>query len=1075
MVSATNPDPLLIFRYTLLRFNLFLLCAFSRHLNMTNDANPKSTFHPAYSVSNIKNFVPIVLEAENVHYASWAELFLNTARAYDVLDHVAPPKDVALQKDSQWDRLDAIVKQWIYSTISLDLLHTILEPGLSAQDAWDRLKDIFNENKNSRAVFLEQQFTSTHMDNFPNVSAYCQKLKMIADQLTNVGSPVPETRLVLQLVTHLSAGYNSVATLIQQSDPLSSFYKARSMLTLEESRIAKESPDTALLTSQNPSADTNTKGNNNKNGNSNNNYKGKGNRHNNRGNYRGKNHGGGSNFHGGGNNNNNGGSSNSYYNKNNYRGQQSSVSGLQQPWTWVPLSPWSQQPPPCPYPTSGWSAPNANPSAGILGPRPQQAFIAQPYFSSQAPGAFVPTDIAAAMQSLNFQSTDDGYYMDTGASSQMQSSNGTLSSYSSLSDNRHIVVGNGTLIPIIGLGHAHRPSPHHNLILKNVLHVPSLIKNLVSVRKFTMDNNVSVSFDPFGFTVKDLKTGKQIMRSNSTGDLCPLIPTRPSATANPTALLAASSSTWHDRLGHPGHTIFNSANGDLERYKARLFVNGRSQQIGVDCDETFSPVVKPTTIRVVLSLAVSKKWSIHQLDVKNAFLHGHLAETVYMHQPPGFRDKDRPNHVCLLKKSLYGLKQAPRAWYHRFASFMSKIGFTHSRSDNSLFIFKNGNDISYLLLYVDDIILATSSDKLRLTLMRLLHSEFAMTDLGPLNFFLGVPAIRHKHGLFLHQQRYDDDIVNRANMGTCKPANTPVDTNSKLSATAGAPVADPSLFHSLAGALQYLTFTRPDIAYAVQQGGCPETRRSTSGYCVYLGVNLVTWSSKRQATVSRSSAEAEYRGVANVVAKSCWVRNLLLELHWPIRKATFVYCDNVSAIYLSGNLINHQRIKHIELDIHFVREKSFETLPQETEMVTSSHYLGRVRRGCYRGEEDASNSKDVTPSMPSYEPLPPFPEAFKDTKKKEHDTDIYKTFRKCEVNIPLLEMLKSVPSFFFVAIATNHNSMGSQKPPLLSKAYEVLQNSPPIVKRCILLWENLKDVEAGKMKGKTWFDNLILR
>ncbi|XP_074292045.1 uncharacterized protein LOC141618881 [Silene latifolia] len=278
MVSATNPDPLLIFRYSLLRFNLFLICIFSRRLaTMTNDSSSsKSVFHPAYSVSNIKNFVPIILEAENVHYASWAELFLNTARAFDVLDHVAPPKDVVIQKDGQWDRLDAIVKQWIYSTISLDLLHTILAPGLSAQEAWDRLKDIFNDNKNSRAMYLERQFTSTHMDNFPNVSAYCQKLKMIADQLANVRSPVSETRLVLQLVTHLSASYNSVATLIQQSDPLPSFYKAWSMLTLEESHMAKESPDTALVSSQTSSTDSSSRSNN-KNSGNNSNYRGKGN------------------------------------------------------------------------------------------------------------------------------------------------------------------------------------------------------------------------------------------------------------------------------------------------------------------------------------------------------------------------------------------------------------------------------------------------------------------------------------------------------------------------------------------------------------------------------------------------------------------------------------------------------------------------------------------------------------------------------------------------------------------------------------------------------------------------------
>ncbi|KAJ9541134.1 hypothetical protein OSB04_027640 [Centaurea solstitialis] len=210
----------------------------------------------------------------------------------------------------------------------------------------------------------------------------------------------------------------------------------------------------------------------------------------------------------------------------------------------------------------------------------------------------------------------------------------------------------------------------------------------------------------------------------------------------------------------------------------------------------------------------------------------------------------------------------------------------------------------------------------------------------------------------------------RAAMSSCKPCVTPVDTSSKLSASDGTLLADGTQYRSLAGALQYLTFTRPDIAYAVQQiclfmhaprephfafmkrilryiqgtldhglrihvsraqsltaysdadwGGCPDSRRSTSGYCIFLGDNLVSWSSKRQPTISRSSAEAEHRGVANTVAEASWLRNLLLELHVPISKATVVYCDNVYAIYLTQNPVQHQRTKHVEIDIHFVREK----------------------------------------------------------------------------------------------------------------------------------------------------------
>ncbi|XP_022030534.1 uncharacterized mitochondrial protein AtMg00810-like [Helianthus annuus] len=335
----------------------------------------------------------------------------------------------------------------------------------------------------------------------------------------------------------------------------------------------------------------------------------------------------------------------------------------------------------------------------------------------------------------------------------------------------------------------------------------------------------------------------------------------------------------------------------------------------------------------------------------------------------GFRHRDYPDHVCLLKKSLYGLKQAPRAWYQRFTDFVVFNGFIQSRCDNSLFLYHTGGDVAYLLIYVDDIILTISSDTLRSHLITSLAAEFAMKDLGPLTYFLGIQVSRNADTMFLSQQSYALDIVSRAGMSTCNSVATPVDTKPKLSAAASPPFADPTLYRSLAGALQYLTFTRPDISYAVQQicmhmhdpktdhwnalkriiryikgtadhgltlsastdlslraytdadwAGCPDTRRSTSGYCVYMGPNLLSWSSKRQSTISRSSAEAEYRAVANVVAEVCWIHNLLLELRRRVKSATLIYCDNISAIYLSGNPVQHQRTKHIELDIHFVRE-----------------------------------------------------------------------------------------------------------------------------------------------------------
>ncbi|XP_071695549.1 uncharacterized mitochondrial protein AtMg00810-like [Rutidosis leptorrhynchoides] len=216
-----------------------------------------------------------------------------------------------------------------------------------------------------------------------------------------------------------------------------------------------------------------------------------------------------------------------------------------------------------------------------------------------------------------------------------------------------------------------------------------------------------------------------------------------------------------------------------------------------------------------------------------------------------------------------------------------------------------------------------------------------MTDLGPLNYFLGISVTRTPSGMFLSQKKYAFGIIECAYMVGCNSSRTPIDIRTKLT-TAGPPVKDPTLYRSLAGALQYLTFTRPDISYAFQQiclfmhdprephmtalrriiryvqgtldlglqlfssstcslvaysdadwAGCPSTRRSTSGYCVFLGNNLLSWSSKRQHTLSRSSAEAEYRGVANAVAETCWIRNLLREIHCPLSSATLVYCDNV--------------------------------------------------------------------------------------------------------------------------------------------------------------------------------------
>lgn len=416
------------------------------------------------------------------------------------------------------------------------------------------------------------------------------------------------------------------------------------------------------------------------------------------------------------------------------------------------------------------------------------------------------------------------------------------------------------------------------------------------------------------------------------------------------------------------HTLKYNADGTLKQHKSRLVAKGYHQRAGIDFTDTFSPVIKPTTIRTILGIAVNCDWQIRQLDVNNAFLQGHLTEEVYMSQPPGFVDPDKPHHVCKLRKAIYGLKQAPRAWYVELRQYLLSSGFQNSLSDASLFILKWNRDYVYLLVYVDDMLVTGTNPALVDNIITQLGRRFSIKDLGQLSYFLGVEVTKTSKGLHLMQRKYINDLLHKTNMLDAKTVATPLPSSPKLSLHSGALLQDQKDYRMVVGSLQYLALTRPDISYAVnrlsqfmhrptedhwqaakrvlrylagttthgilltkQQGpslhafsdadwaGDTDDYVSTNGYVIYLGNQPLSWSSKKQQGVSRSSTEAEYRAVANAAAELRWICSLLTELGVILPEKPAIYCDNIGATYLSANPVFHSRMKHIAIDFHFVR------------------------------------------------------------------------------------------------------------------------------------------------------------
>ena len=408
--------------------------------------------------------------------------------------------------------------------------------------------------------------------------------------------------------------------------------------------------------------------------------------------------------------------------------------------------------------------------------------------------------------------------------------------------------------------------------------------------------------------------------------------------------------------------------GNVIHNKAWLVAQGYSQMESEDYDETFASVARMESIKILLALACHLKFKLYQMDVKTTFLNWLLKENVYVAQPKGFINPHFPNHVLYLKKALYGLKQAPRAWYDQLTQYLVSHGFTRGKVDQTLFIKRKNSELIVAQVYVDDIIFGSTKDELAHGFSKLMQVEFKMSMIGELTHFLRLQIHQQDSSIFLSQSKYAKNLAKKFGLESASSVKTPMSPNVKLTVDLLGKSVDSSLYRSMIGSILYIIASRPDISYSVgvcakyqanskephmialkriikyvkntadfdvwyskdtndvlvgysnaDQARNADDRKSTSGGYFYVGNNLVSWMSKKQNSISLSTAEAEY-----IAAGSCCTQLLqmqkLLHDYGICQEHLTIYCDNTSAINISKNPIQHSQTKHIEIRHHFIRE-----------------------------------------------------------------------------------------------------------------------------------------------------------
>jgi hypothetical protein len=408
--------------------------------------------------------------------------------------------------------------------------------------------------------------------------------------------------------------------------------------------------------------------------------------------------------------------------------------------------------------------------------------------------------------------------------------------------------------------------------------------------------------------------------------------------------------------------------GVVTRNKARLVAKGYSQVEGLDFGETYAPVARLESIRILLAYATYHSFKLYQMDVKSAFLNGPIKEEVYVEQPPGFEDSEYPNHVYRLSKALYGLKQAPRAWYECLRDFLTTNGFKVGKADPTLFTKTIANDLFVCQIYIDDIIFGSTNKSTCEEFSRIMIQIFEMSMMGESKYFLGFQVKQLQEGTFISQTKYIQDILNKFGMKDAKPIKTPMGTNGHLDLDTRGKSIDQKVYRSMIGSLLYLCASRPDIMLSVcmcarfqadpkevhlravkrimrylvytpkfglwyPRGstfdligyldadwvGRKIDRKSTSRTCQFLGRSLVSWASKKQNSVALSTAEAEYIAAGHCCAQLLWMRQTLRDYDYKLSNVPLL-CDNESAIRMADNPVEHNSTKHIAIRYHFLRD-----------------------------------------------------------------------------------------------------------------------------------------------------------